>query len=341
VSTIEERLARDIAAVTGGITVTDQDMRQGRTAVAEGVRSRRRRDVRVVVAAAAVAAVVVGAAGWQVLGDGQDANPEPAPPGPSPTASESTHTDRTAVEEAFLVGDAPTLEAVEGVWRLDNGQLLMAFGADGVVRMDKTGRTFSQQAALVGTYSLDNDSITLEVTDGTYGCAGQSIVMAASVPEPGLLRLLHTEPGTDNCTPEQNGQWVMEQLLPRTNPGLAGVGLNGANRRPPSGMQDLVGDWFQQGGGEHLLEVLPEGRYLVLGGLGDVVDQGRWSTNDSLTRMTFESGSDSATCSTGDRLVLASLGSLDNGATFLSGTLVQDDCAGGWAREKWIRLAHP
>jgi hypothetical protein len=340
VSTFEERLSRDIAAVTGGITVTDQDMREARAAVDEGVRTKRRRDVRVAVAAAAAAAVV-GAVGWQVLqGSGRDASPEPAPPGPSPTAAQ-TDTGRSAVEDAFLVGDPPTPEAIEGVWRLDNGQLVMAFGADGTVRMDKTGRTFSEQPAVVGMYSLDGDTITLEVTGGTYDCAGQSIVMAGSVPGPGFLRLLQDEPGTDNCTPEQNGQWVMEQLLPQTNTGLAGVGFGGANWPAPTGVQALVGDWFQQGGGEHLLEVLPEGQYLVLGGLGEVVDQGRWSTHDSLTRVTFESGSDSATCSAGDRLVLASLGALDSSAMFLSGTVAQNDCAGVWAREKWIRLAHP
>ena len=43
-STIEERLARDIAAVTGGVVVTESDLRDARDAVDERIDSRRQRD---------------------------------------------------------------------------------------------------------------------------------------------------------------------------------------------------------------------------------------------------------------------------------------------------------
>ena len=43
-SSIEERLARDIAAVTGGVVVTESDLRDARDAVDERIDSRRQRD---------------------------------------------------------------------------------------------------------------------------------------------------------------------------------------------------------------------------------------------------------------------------------------------------------
>ena len=69
-STIEERLSRDIEAVTGGVVVTESDLRDARAEVDERIESRRQRNRRRgVAAAAAAAAVVVGVAGWQGLRD--------------------------------------------------------------------------------------------------------------------------------------------------------------------------------------------------------------------------------------------------------------------------------
>ena len=60
-STIEERLSRDIEAVTGGIVVTDSELRDARVAVEDRIEGGRQRDRRRgLVAAAAAAAVVVG-----------------------------------------------------------------------------------------------------------------------------------------------------------------------------------------------------------------------------------------------------------------------------------------
>jgi hypothetical protein len=338
VSTIEERLARDIAAVTGGIIVSESDLREAREEFDVRVKNRRQRDRRVVVAAAAAAALVVGVVGWQTIGR-QDAGPAPVNPVPSPPPTR-TAAGPSTVEQTFLVGDAPTAQDLLGVWRLDNGERVMSMAADGTIRLDDTGRLFSEQPAVLGTYALDGDLITLDVSDGLAGCGGQSIVMRASVPEPGILRLFHREPGTGSCTPEQNGQWVMERVLPQIFGGLSGVGFDGTSWRPPAGVEDIIGDWFPQGGGA-FLEVLPQGQYLFIGGIGDVVDRGRWSVNDARTRLTLESGSDSPTCREGDRFVLASLGALDNGAMFLSSTIAQNDCGGAWAKDKWIRLAAP
>ena len=58
-SSIEERLARDIAAVTKGVVVTESDLRDARDAVDERIDSQRQRDRRRIVVAAAAAAVVI------------------------------------------------------------------------------------------------------------------------------------------------------------------------------------------------------------------------------------------------------------------------------------------
>jgi hypothetical protein len=52
-STIEERLARDIAAVMGGVVVTESDLRNAREAVEDRIEGRRKRGRRRTVAAVA------------------------------------------------------------------------------------------------------------------------------------------------------------------------------------------------------------------------------------------------------------------------------------------------
>ena len=66
--------------------------------------------------------------------------------------------------------------------------------------------------------------------------AGQTFAMRASLPEPGAMRFVHTQPGTGNCAPQElplppelpvedtagaNVWWVLEQALP-TSQGFAG-----------------------------------------------------------------------------------------------------------------------
>ena len=331
-STIEERLSRDIAAVTGGIIVTDSDLRDAREEVDERIESRRQRDRRrhVGVAVAAAVAVVVGVTGWQLL-NGDGARLSPAPPAPTPTGL-------SKADEAFLSGSAPTPDLVRGVWRLDNSKLVMSFTADGAIRFDDSGRLFTSPA-VDGTYAIEGDLISVEVDGGRAGCAGQTFEMRASVPEAGYLHFLHTKRGTGNCAPAPSVRWVMEQVLSPTNKGLAGVKTGGANLDPPKGADALRGLWFSEGGG-HVVELSPQGSYTMAGDYGDVVDRGTWSLDSSNTRLTLDSGPDSPTCREGDRFVLGSLAELVDGSfANLNGTVEQNDCGGAWAKDGWIRLS--
>ena len=58
-SSIEERLARDIAAVTGGVVVTESDLRNAREAIDDRIDSGHQRRRNGIVAAAAAAVLVV------------------------------------------------------------------------------------------------------------------------------------------------------------------------------------------------------------------------------------------------------------------------------------------
>lgn len=343
-SSIEERLTRDIAAVTARVVVTDADLRDARDTLERRIESRRQRDrrrVASVAAAAAAAAVVVGIAGWQWLGSG-DASPAPAEPVPSPTPSPAP-SDSSASDEAFLAGDAPTTELLRGVWRLDNPgrPLMVRFGADGEIRFDNSGQLFGS-AAVIGSYDIAGDQITVHVDDGLAGCGGQTFAMRAAVPEPGQLRFLHTQPGTGNCSPEVNEQWSLEQVLP-TNADLADFAVpEGGAWDPPKSANVMQGAWFAEGGG-HLLELTPEGSYAVADESGEVVDRGLWYLGSGRASLDLLSGADSPTCGEGDRLVLADLGLsfVYSDTPGLRATVQRNDCDGAWGKRTWLRLSHP
>jgi len=142
-SSIEEQLARDIAAVRG-VVVTESDLRDARSEV-----ERRRidsRGCRRTVATAAAAAVVIpalGFAAFQTL-SGEDKSAPPANSGPTTPAD---------VDADFLTGNAPTPQLIDGLWRVLNGALLMLFDVDGTMRFDKSGMLYSNPAVPVPTRS--------------------------------------------------------------------------------------------------------------------------------------------------------------------------------------------
>jgi hypothetical protein len=160
-STIEERLARDIAAVTGGVVVTESDLRDARDAVDELIDSRRQRDRRTVLAAAAAAVLVLVLGVTAFLNRGAD--DQTAPP---------AHTGRTTSDPDadFLVGRAPSPDLLQGVWRLDNGGAQMRFSAPDLFSYDTSGQLF-HDPAVHGTYVIDGDLVTLSVDAGrSWSC---------------------------------------------------------------------------------------------------------------------------------------------------------------------------
>jgi hypothetical protein len=324
---IEERLARDIQSVTRGVVVTESDLRDAKAGIDDRIESTqpdRRRTV-VGAAAAAVIVLVLVAAAFLTL-DGDDTGAPPANTGPSPSSSPSIDD-----QAEFLVGEAPTPEGVQGIWRLDNGGVLMRFTPPDLVSFDREGRLFEGPGAQ-GRYLIEGDRIIITVDGGPYACGGQQIAMRASIPAKGELRLVYTQPGTGKCSAGRNERWVMEQVLP-ASPIIAGIDNSQADDwLPLNEKRALYGTWFAEGGG-YVLELGRGGVYHVVTGTGEQVDYGAWELERS--RLTLTSWPDSVECSTNDRLVLGALEYTSPGTTVIRSVVRENTCGGGWAEKAW------
>ncbi|MCZ3385766.1 MAG: hypothetical protein LH630_02060 [Actinomycetia bacterium] len=326
-SSIEERLARDISAITGGVVVTESDLVNARETLEDRIRVKRRRDrgrTLAVIAAAAVVIPILGVAAYQTL-DGS----ESAPPVNSVPTSPSGY-------DAFLKGSAPTPDLLEGAWRVDNGYVLVRFAAPNVVSFDDTGRLFGSPG-VQGTYEIAGDVITVSVDSGLAGCAGQTFDMRASLPKPGAMRFVLPTAGLSSCM-SVAGRGDMEKLLPTSN-SVAEFDITTdttkADWSPPVNAAALHGDWMAEGGG-YLMEINPSGSYYVADESGEPIDDGQWSLRG--TDLTLTSSATSRDCAGGDRLVWGDLGQFITGTTGMRGTSVQNTCGGAWASKVWFLL---
>ena len=327
-SSTEERLVRDIAAVTGGVVVTDSDLKIAREAIAERIDNRRQQRWRLTVIAAAAAVVLVlvlGITALQTLG-GDD---QSAPPADSGSTTGDPFAD-------FLTGSAPTPDLVQGIWRLDNGGVLMRFAPPDLVTLDSSGRLF-ETPGVQGRYAIDGDRITVTVDGGPAGCGGQELAMRASLPEPGILHLVYDQSGAGQCATLQDERWVMEQVLP-PGPVFTELALSkdeGATWRSLTDKGMLHGSWFAEHS-EYVLELAPNGQYHVAADAGDQVDYGEWSLDGS--RLTLTSWPDSLVCEASDELVLGELEFYNPGTTVVRSTVRKNSCRAAWADMTWIRI---
>lgn len=325
-SQIEERFARDIAAVTGGVVVTESDLRVAREAVIERTGGRRRRAIFrpvALAAAAAVALAAVGATAFVTLSeDGEPA--QLAGPG----------TDRPDVDADYLTGSLPTEQLVDGVWRLDNGRALVKFDGNGGVRFDDRGRLFSSPAT-TGAYVIDGDRIIVTTSaDDETGCIGTAITMRASFPEPGAMRFVVSDTA-GACSPLPSGRQVLEQVLP-TSRAMTGYAFSEESGwRPLSDKAVLHGIWMAEGGG-HVVEMDPDGSYFVADDSGEPIDSGQWSLRGP--DLTLTSSGRSTTCSNGEQFVLGAVEWLDSGTSALRGTVKENACGGAWTPVAWFLI---
>ena len=334
-SSIEEQLLRDIEEVTGTVVVSEADLRDASSEVMKRLEDRRQSDHRRgVLVAAAAAAVIVGIAAWQLRG--HDGLEEPVGPGPSEETSVLS-----AADQAFVSGEAPTADLIEGVWRLDNptdSRMLFMFTSDGEFRWDDAG-LLSQNPLVHGSYEIDGQDIVVDVDGGVAACEGEQLVFRAATQRAGLVHMVPVGVGAGECGRPMSRQFVLEQQLP-TPEGSDGLTAGpGNNWSPPFGPAALEGVWYVGGGG-YLVELGRDGTYSLLAGHGEVVDSGLWTEENDTTRLTLTSTTESPSCEAGDSYVLDDLRAKDLGALVLQGTLVQDDCGLGLPEGKgWFRLA--
>src|SRR3954454_11558541 len=327
-SSIEERLTRDVADVAGNVVVTDSDLQEARADLNERIDSRRRRDRRLLVAAAAAAAVLV-AGGVTALLEIVDDKGTARPAGPPSAIVDS--------DAEWLAGNLPTSQLLQGVWRLDNGDITLQFEPNGKVRFTEHGSLFAHPDA-TGTYAIHGDLITMITTrPAQQGCVDTHFGMRAALPHVGSMHFVRTGPPDAGCSPVPSsyarGTW--EQALP-TAPDLAGVVFSKDRRwEPLTDRFNLYGVVMPVGGG-YLVEIDLGGAYYVADGSGAVVDRGRWTLRNSNLTLTTRT---SSVCAKGDRFVLGGLQN-ETGLNGVRGTVRQDDCAGGWGAATFITIAH-
>jgi hypothetical protein len=322
-SSIEERLVRDIATVTGGVIVTESDLKEARDAInARFDADRRHVSLRrfAPAAAAAIVLALVGATAYLTLG-GDDHASQPANGGSSTS------------DDDYLTGSLPTTQLLNGVWRLDNGSVQVKFGADGTVRFDEHGMLFSHPST-TGSYAVTGQLITVTLAAHPQStCVGTTLQIRASLPEAGLLRFL-PDAASASCSPLGPGKGAFEQLLPTNNKNLSTLvfSTDKAWTALPS-KDDLYGIWLAERTG-FLLEMDRGGAYFVVDASGATIDKGQWSLSG--TDLTLTSGPGSQACTAGDKLVLGAVQWEDPGTAALRGTVRQNTCHAAWTPPAWI-----
>lgn len=325
-STIEDRLRRDIATITGGVVVAESDLLSAREELGDRIDSRKRRDrFRVLAVAAAAAVVIPLVAVGVVRTQGAD---DPVPPANSaPTGANPN--------DSSLRGSPPTPNRLEGIWRIDNGSGLVRFEPQTRISSAESGQLFDAPE-IQGFYEIDGDLITVGIDGGADRCTGQTFAMRASLPKPGLLRTLYTQSADNGCSPSVVRQ-DLEQVLP-TSAFLRGLvfSYRADSQWVAPSQTDLFGDWMAEGGG-YLLELAESGAYFVADESGDVVDQGQWSGHDAVLTLTSSGGY--RHCADGNQLVMAGLEeSGKDGTKAMRGTVERNDCGAAWTPKAWILI---
>jgi len=208
----DQRVIEALQALTGGLTVTEQDI------VTSGARLRNsleppppRRRLALVVAAAAVV-LVAGVAGLLLIDRDDNAAPEPVTPLPSPaeTLIAALQTDPYAQPEAdFLEGAAPTRETLAGLWvlRWPYDQVNLVVDGDG----DWSHEGLAERG-IGGPSTLVGDTWTRRVA-GSPDCGdGGSLPWKAAIAGDTSLHLQFT--GLVNvCTPADDRE-VWDRIAP-------------------------------------------------------------------------------------------------------------------------------
>ena len=323
-TSIEDRLARDIRAVTDGVVVTEADLESAREALDDRLDTRRQRDRRWVLAAAAVAIPALGYGAFTAWDDYPRSDGETQPASADPV-------------DDFLSGPAPTPGDLEGLWQVEDGTILVRFSAPDVVALDDTGRVLSDPA-VTGTYAIEGDMLTVRVGQDSRNCAGQTFVMRSALPEAGSLLLAQTSAGEGSCNAEEDELLVVQQVLP-TSAAMTGVSAPvNAGWQPPADEEALQGVWMAVGGG-HVVEMDPGGVYYVADESGEPFERGTWSLKGD--RLVFVAATSGSGCSRGDRVVLDDLEHVVDPATeFLRAGAIGSSCSSTWAVHEWVWLPH-
>jgi hypothetical protein len=326
VSSVEEQLVQEIAAVTREIVVTDAELLEARQELSKRIDTDRRWSRVLLAAGLAAAAAVIAVAGViavETLG-GADARPQPLNTPSAPSVSKQ--------DADWLIGDPPTTASLNGVWRVDDDAVLMRFSEDGRVWFSDRGRLYGHPSTM-GTYEVAGYEITITTTnDADSGCVGQKSVLRASMFELGILRYAFS--GDTDCAPVPYGRQDLEQALPTSE---ALIFRNENGWRPLPADTELDGDFIAEGGG-YILELNRGGDYFVASAFGDVVDRGRWNRQARTLTLTTTTSAGTPTCAEGSKLVLRGLETLNPGTVVFRGRTAENTCNAPWTPTGWLLI---
>lgn len=338
-SSIEERLERDISAVMRGVVMTERDLLDARAAVDERIETDSRRGRRMTLLATAAVVAGVAAVGLNAYQAISDDNAAVAPAGGGDVEED--------IYAEFLSGEAPTPKNLNGFWRVDNAGTMVLFREDGTVQFSDGGTVISRPDS-GGTYEIVGDAITVTNTgEDVIECGGRNprltqlppdFTLRAALPDPGHVNIVLPDAQLGTCESLPT-TITLEHVIP-TNSGFED--FDNSDLRGWKRVNDdtfLYGDWMAEGGG-YLLE-LAEGRgedpeYYVVDKSAEVVDNGYWRLRDGALELF--SRTESPQCKEGDWLVLGDLEGVSDGTDVFRGNLDRNDCGGDWTPVSWILI---
>ena len=319
-SSIEERLARDIAAVTGGVVVTDSDLRDARkgiddrigsgTAATAGARRRGRRGRRRRPRPGRRRVPDArrgrqGGASRQGRGRRQPDRRQPR------RLPHRRRTDGRAPPRGLAAGQRQGADALRP-------------SRPGVLR---PRRPALRQPRRPGPVRLDGDTIRITVDGGPDGCGGRQIAHAGRPsPKKGSSTSSLPEPGEGACAGLQDERLVMERMLPRAR---ATVDYLASKERGWQALTDTAA-WSGRGSPKAVATCWSStaATYHVATGTGEQVDYGEWALERG--KLTLTSWPDSVDCSTSDILVMGGLEFDESGTTAIRSDVQRNDCGGDW-----------
>jgi hypothetical protein len=258
--------------------------------------------VRYAIAAMALVGAAFGAAaGIQAVSQPREAVPAEKPEVPDPDGS--------------AVGWArPTASRLSGIW-MNEGRpspgwedTLIRFSPDGTMAVDDRG-FLDLSPAVLGTYELDGDRITITAGPGSGACvAGDSWAFEGAVSEEGRLKTVVVEDGIGSCHLGIGNRWTWTRVSPRSAAG-AEISAPGSPAGTPKDIHALHGVWLLEGSGRLLrlstASPVPFGTY-ALDDDGDIDtepdDAGTIDLVGGGTLM-LTSGTQSRQCADGDVMV--------------------------------------
>jgi hypothetical protein len=111
-------------------------------------------------------------------------------------------------------GPSPTASELAGIW-LSPEAPLVGFASDGTFVIDNKGN-LDTDPAVRGTYNVDGDTITFTIGGGGACTPGDTWAWQASLPEDGLLPIVHGEEAAGNCRVPTGEEWTLIRVSPRS-----------------------------------------------------------------------------------------------------------------------------